>query len=341
MRFKNALLPVSAGLLLYACQPGVETQSSETIIGIKPVVVTDQTPTDTDDPAIWVNPNDPGKSLIIGTDKGDENGGLFVFNLEGKLIDSLSVYPLLRPNNVDVEYGFKWDTSLIDIAVCTERITNKIRVFRLPDMEAIDNGGIPVFADQQQASPMGISLYKDSAGAIHAIVSRKEGPSDGYLQMLKLAYDSIGSVKAGASTYFGKFSGKKEIESLFVDDAKAELYYSDENFGVRKYDLKTLKEISVFGQGDFKEDNEGISLAKDSSAYLLISDQQANAFNVYSHSANKLIGKFGVEALESDGSESYIGYLNEQFPEGIFVAMSEGAVFHYYDWRDIKKTIAK
>lgn len=327
-------------LSLGACQPGAQKESSTTIAGIKPVVVTDKTPTDTDDPAIWVNPQDPAQSLIIGTDKGEDNGGLFVFNLAGELVDSLSVYPLMRPNNVDVEYGFRWDTVLVDIAVCTERNTNSIRVFRLPEMEAIDQGGIPVFADQEQRAPMGISLYKDKEGAIHAIVSRKEGPTENYLQMLRLTYDTNGFVVADQSRYFGKFSGKKEIEALFVDDAASHLYYSDENFGTRKYDLNTLQELGVFGAEDFLEDNEGISLALDSNEYLLISDQQAHAFNVYDRQSNRFITKFGVEAIESDGSETYIGYLNEQFPEGIFVAMSEGAVFHYYDWRDIRRLLA-
>ncbi len=326
-------------LSLSACQTGKDTNNSDTIAGIKPVLVSEQTPTDTDDPAIWVNPNNPGESLIIGTDKGEENGGLFVFNLKGQLIDSLSVYPLMRPNNVDVEYGFTYADSLIDIAVCTERNMNTIRVFSLPDMKAIDNGGIPVFDDQEQKAPMGLALYKDAQDSIHAIVSRKEGPTQGYLEILSLDSDTNGFVIAKDSKYFGQFSGKKEIEALFVDDASGILYYSDENYGIRKYDLNKLEELLVFGQDDFKEDNEGISMATDSLSYLLVSDQQAHAFNVYSGSDQQWITKFAVEAEESDGSETYVGYLNEEFPEGIFVAMSEGAVFHYYDWRDIKKIL--
>lgn len=339
MSLSRNLIPALSLLLLGACQGGENSNSSKTIAGIKPVVVTEQTPTDTDDPAIWINSEDPSKSLIIGTDKGEENGGLFVFNLEGQLIDSLSIRPLLRPNNVDIEYGLAWDSSRIDIAVCTERNTNSIRVFRLPTMEAIDNGGIPVFEDQEQRAPMGIALYKDEQGNVHAIVSRKEGPADAYLQMLTLTYDSAGFVVADSINYFGKFSTKKEIEALYVDDAHGHLYYSDETHAVRLYDLNTLEELRVFGHNDFKDDNEGISLAKDSLDYLIISDQQALAFNVYDRSNLKLISRFGVDAIESDGSESYVGYLNERFPEGIFVAMSEGAVFHYYDWRDIKKII--
>ena len=56
------------------------------------------------DPALWVHPADPSKSLILGTDKQESTGGLYVFGLDGKLRQSIA--PLDRPNNVDVEKGF-------------------------------------------------------------------------------------------------------------------------------------------------------------------------------------------------------------------------------------------
>ena len=39
-----------------------------------------------DDPAIWVHPDDPAKSLVIGTDK---QLGLYVFDLEGRAVQTL------------------------------------------------------------------------------------------------------------------------------------------------------------------------------------------------------------------------------------------------------------
>ncbi len=59
---------------------------------------------------------------------------------------------------------------------------------------------------------------------------------------------------------FGRFSGKKEIESIAVDNELGYVYYSDEQFGIRKYYADPEKgdnEVAVFGQGDYKEDNEG------------------------------------------------------------------------------------
>ena len=60
---------------------------------------------DPDDPAIWIHPADPSKSLMLGTDKMESTGGLYVFGLDGALRQSIA--PLDRPNNVDVEYGFR------------------------------------------------------------------------------------------------------------------------------------------------------------------------------------------------------------------------------------------
>jgi len=53
-----------------------------------------------------VNPSDPSKSLILGTDK-DLDGALYVFDLEGKIQEDKTVRGLKRPNNVDIEYGLK------------------------------------------------------------------------------------------------------------------------------------------------------------------------------------------------------------------------------------------
>jgi 3-phytase len=58
-------------------------------------------------PRFGINESDPERSLIIGTDK-DEDGALFVFDLKGKVIDSLSSTRYAkRPNNVDVSYGLR------------------------------------------------------------------------------------------------------------------------------------------------------------------------------------------------------------------------------------------
>jgi 3-phytase len=328
---------------------------------LKPKVVTEKVKYDTDDPAIWINPEDPSRSLILGTDK-EADGALYVYDLQGKVIEEKTVRNIQRPNNVDVEYGLMLNGAEVDIAVLTERLTNKIRVFSVPDMKAIDNGGIEVFVGLELRAPMGISLYKRAAdGAIFAIVSPKEGPLENYLWQYLLEDDGNGNVKGTKVREFGKFSGIKEIESIAVDDELGYVYYSDEQYGVRKYhaDPDTPdadKELGIIYTQDYTDDNEGISIYKinDGTGYILVSDQSANRFRIYTREGtpeeidedpedyvparphlHKLVKIVNVSTNQSDGSEVTNVALNAMFPAGLFVAMSDDMTFHYYDWKDI------
>ena len=333
-------------MILGACKSGTTIKEN----ALKPAIVTQETAYDTDDPAIWINGKDTAASLIIGTDKAT-NGGLYVFNLEGKIVNK--VLGLKRPNNVDIAYGLLLGGVPTDIAVVTERETNKIRIFRLPDMAPVDNGGIPVFEKETLQSPMGIALYtRPSDNAVFAIVGRKTGPADGYMWQYRLQDNGSGMVQGTVVRKFGKYSGKKEIESIAVDNKLGYVYYSDETVGVRKYiadpDKNDNRELALFATDGFTSDHEGISIypLSDSTGYLLVSNQQANSFMVYRREGekgnpqlHKLVAEVPVSTLESDGSEVTAVSLGSKFPKGLLVAMSNGKVFHYYSWEDIVSRI--
>lgn len=336
--------------VITACQPKKSEQALPVVDEvIKPVFSSDPVNHDTDDPAIWINPSDPAKSLIIGTDKGGDtaDGGLFVFDLKGKLIDS--VRPLRRPNNVDVAYNLMVSGKRVDIAVCTERLSKAIRVFSLPDMTPIDNGGIPVFENEVDSlrDPMGIALYTNPADQkIYAIVGRKTGPTDGsYLWQYLLEDDGKGNIKGTLVRKFGFFSGKKEVESIAVDNELGYVYHSDEQHGIHKsyaHPDSSNVELALFGQRDFTEDIEGISIYKfdNGTGYILVSDQQANKFNIYpregSGSAHvyQRVRSVSTSTIESDGSEVTSTAL-PGFPKGLFVAMSDDKTFQFYTWESI------
>jgi len=311
---------------------------------VKPLYVTDTVLNDSDDPAVWINSADPAASLIIGTDK-DSSGGLYLFDLKGKLDQVRSVRGLRRPNNVDIEYGLILNGKPVDIAVTSERFTHKLRIFSLPDMKPADNGGIPVFEGEKQPEYrdlMGISLYKDPSGNIYAIAGRKTGPSENYLWQYLLKDDGTGHVKAELIRKFGKYSGKKEIEAIAVDDKLGYIYYSDERVGVRKYyadPAKGNEELALFADTGFAGDHEGISIytTSDSTGFILVSDQQADQFRIYPREGragaphdHPLLRTVKVSAHESDGSESVSVPLGPDFPRGIFVAMSDNKTFQLY-----------
>ncbi|MBN8822988.1 MULTISPECIES: phytase [unclassified Spirosoma] len=331
-------------LSLVACQ---STQSTAQQV-VKPVIITDTVRHDTDDPAIWINPADHAKSLIIGTDK-DQDGGLYVFDLNGKIVKE--VHDLKRPNNVDIAYSLKLAGKPTDIAVTTERFTHKLRIFSLPDMQPIDKGGLDMFVGDTTSGfrdLMGIALYKAPSGILYAMVGRKTGPTTGsYIGQYKLEDDGSGHVKATLVRKFGTYSGKKEIESIAVDNELGYVYYSDEGVGVRKYYADPERgnnELALFAKTGFAEDHEGISIYKTGpkTGYLLVSDQGANQFHIFRREGepghpneHKLLKVVKVAAQVSDGSDVTNVALGKQFPHGLFVAMSEGKTFHYYRWEDI------
>ena len=257
---------------------------------------------------------------------------------------------LKRPNNVDIAYGLILNGKPVDIAVVTERENNRIRIFSLPDMKPIDNGGIEVFKGETEQAPMGISLYtRPSDKAIFAIVGRKTGPADGYLWQYRLTDNRKGNVKAEVVRKFGKYSAKKEIESIAVDNELGYIYYSDEQVGVRKYYAdpdSSNTELALIPNTNFAEDNEGISIYKtgEKTGYILVSDQGANKFHIFTREGetgnphqHRLVKTIKVAAQKSDGSDVTNVAVNPKFPKGLFVVMSEGKVFHYYNWENIIK----
>ncbi|MEY3324718.1 MAG: phytase [Chitinophagaceae bacterium] len=311
-----------------------------------PAIVTQKVFGDSDDPAIWINYNDPRKSLILGTDKNDHNGGIYVFNLTGEIDSNLTRTGMKRVNNVDIIQRVAWSDSLIDLVVVTERGENQLRIFELPSMRPLDGGGIPVFIGEKERSPMGVAFYKRRTdNALFVIVSRKNGPTGTYLWQYRLKQGKKGQIEAVVSRKFGKFSGFKEIESIAVDTLFEHIYYSDEQNGIRKYFADPLKgdeELAVFGKSDFKEDNEGISFyhLSDSTGYILVSDQGANQFQIYNLdtgvggiNTHKLITTIPVSTLESDGSDC-TSFSLPGFEKGMFVAMSADRTFHFYRWID-------
>jgi len=365
-RNSQRLAVIAMAVLMAACggakaPPTATTDGSQLAGAVKPVVITEKTAVDSDDPAIWVNPDDPAKSLILGTDKG---GSIFVFDLDGAILtDKTFTGTGGRMNNIDVEYGLKLGGETIDIAVATDRPVSLLRVLRLPEMTAIDDGGIQVFEGEEGDArlPMGIALYKRPAdGVIFAIVSRKTGPSGAYLWQYRLEDDGSGHVVGTKVREFGTFSDATsldedgvpelgEIESVAVDDALGYVYYSDELTGVRKYladpDAPDASvELALFATEGFADQREGISIyaIDNRTGYILVSDQQANAFRIYTREGeaddshnHALVKVVHVSTNESDGSDVTNVVLDDRFPSGLFVAMSDDQTFHYYSWDDI------
>ena len=318
---------------------------------IQPRVITEPTKHDTDDPAIWINRANPAQSLIVGTDK-NADGALMVFGLDGKIQWDKCVRGLLRPNNVDIAYDVSISGKKVDIAVTTERYANRLRVYRLPEMAAIDGGGIPVFEGEAARECMGVALYtRERDGTLFAIVGRSDAgaPRTGYLAQYQITDDGKGVLRGRKVRNFGTWSGRKEIEAIAVDNELGYVYYSDETFGVRKYQAdpdapNADRELAVIGASGFAEDHEGISIYKRdrTTGYIVVSDQQANQLQIFTregaagHPHEHLhLRNVRVAAIESDGHDVTSTPLGAEFPRGMLVAMSNEKTFHLYSWNDL------
>ena len=211
---------------------------------VKAAFATASLPDDPDDPAIWIHPTDPSRSSIIGTMKvAAPAGAIVVYGVDGQIRQTIP--GINRPNNVDVEYGFRFRGRLIDIAVATERLSRQLRVFAIDpaDGHLIDLGGVPVLQGEQgeNGAPMGIALYRrERDGEVFAIVAPKTGPREGYLWQYRLADGGNGAVKGTFVRRLGTFSAstvreENEIEAVAVDDALGYVYYADEADGIHKW----------------------------------------------------------------------------------------------------------
>jgi len=295
------------------------------VLDLRPTGSTEPVGTDPDDPAIWVHPKHPERSLILGTNKtsAKEGGALYIFGLDGKI---RQVYPGLdRPNNVDV---------CGDLAAVTERLRSQLRFFRVSEgsRPLMGAGSLRVFLGEKDewAAPMGVAFYERPRDkALFVIVGRKSGPASGYLEQWLLS--AAGTEVTGTFVRrFGNYSGKKEIESIAVDSQAGLVYYSDEGFGVRVYKAdpdatEADREVRVFAQSGWKGDHEGIAFWGE---YVVCTDQLPRQSLYYGfEKSNPTAPRFVLRggADETDGIDIFAQGLGSRFPHGILVAMNSAA----------------
>lgn len=329
------------GLAWLICTTATPASLSVTAAPVKPQLATEPVRHDSDDPAIWIDRRNPANSLVLGTDK-DADGALYVFGLDGRIRQDRVVRGLLRPNNVDVAYGVALGGRSVDVAIVTERLANRLRVFRLPDMVPVDGGGIPVFEGERARDVMGVAAYvRPADGALFAIVSRSDqfAPRDGYLHQYRLVDDGTGVLRGLRARVFGEWSGRKEIEALSVDAVAGRVYVSDETFGIRVYAADPAvedadRQLGLFGESGFARDHEGSAVLRrpGEAPRLLVSDQQAGELRVFSvpgGGETSYAGRIRFSAHETDGIDATAEAL-PGFPGGLLVAMSDDRTFHFY-----------
>ena len=343
------LLPVS--MFLTACN--MAKQDGPTASSAKPVFATVETepvPSSfdaADDPAIWIHPTDPSRSLIIGTDK---KHGLDVYDLAGKRVQSL---PDGKMNNVDLRYEFPLDGAKVAVVAATNRTDQSLALYAVDAngrLRNVADGTIPT----GMADPYGLCMYRNSAGEYFVFANDADS---GLYKQWKL--QSRGN-KVGA-TVVREISVGSQAEGCAADDSNGRLYIAEEDVGLWRYSAEPnggseRVEVDSVKRGHLTDDAEGVTIfyGAGEQGYLLVSSQGSNDYNVYRRDGNNaFIGKFAIVANQSiDGTSDTDGIdvtgtpLGSAFPHGVFIAQdgdntkpSAAQNFKLVPWEQIAKAL--
>ncbi|WP_404962255.1 phytase [Streptomyces sp. 147326] len=269
-----------------------------------------------DDPAIWVHPTDPAKSVVVATDK---KGALEVYDMTGARIQRITGD---YGNNVDLRG---------DIVVSAD------------DEAAGGNGAMHIYridpATRQlkrlkdvptEVTAHGICLYTSPAsGKLYAFPNS----TSGRVEQWELAVNG----DAVTATSVRLWDAGSAVEGCYADETTGKLYLGEEDVGVWVYGAEPTagasrtKLDSTGSGGHITADTEGITAAGNR---IYVSSQGSNDFTVYDRTTRAHLGRFSVsngtaadDCEDTDGIDATAANLGPAFPQGVFICQdgSNGA----------------
>jgi 3-phytase len=221
-----------------------------------------------DDPAIWVHPTDPTRSIVIATAK---EGGLRVYDLGSAELQSIAADPAPRAdgvdgryNNVDIAYGIRLGGEVVDVAVVSDRYNDQLRFW------AIDPAGADaatpltevtapeqefLFSDDraevdEEHTAYGVAVYQPGSGATYAVVTQEgdtaiatvrlvtDGEAVGYRDITRLEMPGEFPLPDGSTWVPCEEPGiGPQLEGVAVDQRTGTLYATQEDVGLWRVEL--------------------------------------------------------------------------------------------------------
>lgn len=285
-----------------------------------------------DDPAVWVHPDRPGDSLVIGNDK---QGGLDVYALDGTRLQRITTTTRFW-GNVDVRQGVQVGAFSGDLVLGynagIRSFTVNPQTLRLTPV-GDGTGSIPTKGGE------GLCAYaSDQTDQVSVFVITRGGRVRQYLLH---DGDRDGLVQGRLVREF--FVGS-EAEGCVADDATGRLYVAEEDHGLWRYGAEPGDGVTrvlldtVAAPGHLLADVEGVTLAETgpASGHLIVSAQngrspQQSYFAVYDRMTNdyqwsfRITGSASADGCErTDGVAARSGDLGPGFPDGVFVCQDNG-----------------
>ena len=300
--------------------------------------------------AIWIHPEDPSQSIILGA---DPSKGLGTFDLTGKLIEVVN-FAGGGAGGVDVRYNFPLGDEKISIVASGNNKKNILRFYKVnPEtrlLEEITGENVAV-----GVNAYGCCLYYSAdKDKYYVFVTSREG----LIEQFEIYDNGNKKVDAKLVRSINILDGAdKELdpktEVCVADDELGYVYISQEmecmiwKYGADPEDGNERKLMDMAKIAD--EDNvEGLAIyhVGDKGGYLVASVQNSFKYKVYKRGGNnKYIGMFDAIAADSTKIDSNdcieITNLNcgENFPQGFMLTQNVnndcGRHFQVIPWQPI------
>jgi 3-phytase len=283
-----------------------------------------------DDPAVWVDPQAPKSSLIIGNDK---QGALETYSLDGALRQRLTTSTTFW-GNVDVRQAVSLGGRLRDVVAAYNGGLRLMLVNRQTGVLRVANVGedaVPALGEglclhhQEEPNRLFVFLVQRSGSITQYRVTDPE--ADGLLRATPIRTIPLSS----------------EAEGCVVDDARGMVYVAEDDVAIWRFDADPTKPLtmtvvdSVTEAGPLVSDVEGLALAErpKGGGVLIasvqnVSDPDQAYFAVYGRADNEFRGTFDVVDGDStdgcertDGVAAYFGALGPRWPSGVFVCQDD------------------
>jgi len=332
---RASIFAFAFALLISACNSSrVDRNTAQTVETHSLVAIRETAPVRSpgdaaDDPAVWRNPTDPAKSLIVGTDK---EWGLNVYDLSGVLLAST---PAGLVNNVDLRADVLVSERNVVLVAASDRTDDPNGKIALYVLESSPVGlrhvaHVPVISDGV-GEVYGFCLWRRSATEVFAFIPHNNGDVRQY------ALDLSGSTPTATLVRDVKLNS--QTEGCVVDDRTGLVYVGEEERGVWRMsaapDSKEAPTLLAAVDGvRLIADVEGLAIMPqgDKGGYLIASSQNdnsdgsGNAYAVYELESGRFVGSFRVigsgdvdGATDTDGLEFAPGNFGPSFEDGIFI----------------------
>jgi myo-inositol-hexaphosphate 3-phosphohydrolase len=297
----------------------------------------------TDDPAVWVDPAEPTKSLIIGA---NNDAGIGIYDLAGA--EKRTITADGPASSVDVRRGFTLGGQAVDILAAANNGT--VRFYTIDAAGQVTNqtagtGAITPAWPSGGGKIDGLCLYQSSASGAPKTYAFVWAPT-GQMEQLELI-DNAGKidvrlVRGGAlGAWDVAATAGPTLSGCVADDELHTLYVGEKTAAIWKFGAEPSASITGPASvdvpaptGHFTPNLGGLALVRTGpeTGYLMASSQgtpdtpEADSFMVYKREgANEFVRSFHVVTGAVDGCQKTRGIeavaanLGPAFPDGVFV----------------------